>query len=76
MYLQNKSRGTEGPAPLMEQLAADQCSLTERVEFYEKELIGNSLHQNNYNITKTAQALAISRQTLQHKIKKYHLMRL
>lgn len=39
----------------------------------EKRIIEKTLTEKEYNITRTAQALKIKRQTLQHKIKKYNI---
>lgn len=50
-------------------------SLSEYLEDIEKQLIINSLNKNNYNISKTAKELKITRQALQYKIKKYELCR-
>lgn len=47
--------------------------IDEYLESLEKRIIEKTLHDNDYNITKSAQALKIKRQTLQHKIKKYRL---
>lgn len=73
-YIQNKRRTIIG-APLLpqENFFQQQYSLAGHLEHYEKELIRYSLQQNGYNITKTAAALSLNRQTLQYKIKKYQL---
>lgn len=73
-YMQNKRRAIIG-SPLLpqENFSQRQYSLAGHLEHYEKELIQYSLKQNGYNITKTAAALSLTRQTLQYKIKKYQL---
>ncbi len=43
------------------------------LEEMEKEIIFNSLENNENNISKTAEELGIKRQTLQHKLKKYKI---
>ena len=48
-----------------------ECGIDEYLSNLEKEIIINVLDKNNHNISKTANALKIKRQTLQHKIKKY-----
>jgi arginine utilization regulatory protein len=48
-------------------------SLEEYLSSIEKEIIGETLKKNNCNITKTAEELKISRQSLQYKMKKYKL---
>ncbi|GFN35983.1 sigma-54 interaction domain-containing protein [Tepidimicrobium xylanilyticum] len=47
-------------------------ALPEYLEGIEKEIIRKSLDANDYNISQTAKALGIKRQTLQYKIKKYY----
>jgi len=51
-------------------------SLAQCLEHYERELIKQSLHQSGYNITKAADFLGLSRQSLQYKMKKYHFQSL
>ncbi|AIY06819.1 hypothetical protein Plano_2854 [Planococcus sp. PAMC 21323] len=48
-------------------------SLTNQVENFEKQLILNVLKKTNYHITKTADNLGISRQSLNYKIRKYDI---
>lgn len=48
-------------------------SLKQTLEEVEKDIILNALKQTNWNITKTAEIIAIPRQTLQYKIKKNNL---
>lgn len=73
-YIQNKRRAIIGSPPLpQESISLKQYSLAGHLEYYEKELIRYSLQQNGYNITKTAAALSLNRQTLQYKMKKYQL---
>lgn len=47
--------------------------LVKNIGNYEKKLIEEALDENNYNITKTAKILNITRQSLHGKIKKYNL---
>lgn len=49
------------------------ASLKERMDSYERAILIQALSENNKNVTITAGKLQISRQALQHKIKKYHL---
>ena len=49
-------------------------SLLEHLENIEKDIIAEALEKNNYNISKTSNELKITRQNLQHKIKKYKLL--
>ncbi len=48
-------------------------SIDEYLEKLEKHIIEKALTEYDYNITRTAKALKIKRQTLQHKIKKYNI---
>lgn len=52
---------------------ADGAGLKERMEAYEREILAKALAENRGNVTVTAGKLQITRQALQHKIKKYHL---
>ncbi len=45
----------------------------ETIQNFEKEIIKKALEQNNYNITKTAKKLKISRQHLYNRIKKFDI---
>lgn len=47
--------------------------LKEALHAYEKEILLTVLHENCYNISKSARVLGISRQNLQHKIKRHHI---
>lgn len=47
--------------------------LDEILSSIEEELIINAFNENAYNITRTAKKLGITRQNLQHKIKKYKI---
>jgi arginine utilization regulatory protein len=54
-----------------EMFNTDNSSLHEYINEIEKKIIMNMLKQNENNITVTAKKLGVSRQNLQHKIKKY-----
>ena len=47
--------------------------LKEALHAYEKKLLLDVLAENCYNISKSARIMGISRQNLQHKIKRYHI---
>ena len=47
--------------------------LPDMINEYEKEIIINTLNDNNWNITKAAEKLGIKRQSLQYRIDKYGL---
>ncbi len=49
------------------------AGLKESMEAYERELLARALAENQGNVTATARKLQITRQALQHKIKKYQL---
>lgn len=49
-------------------------SLQSIMDSYECEVINNALKHYNYNVSKTAQALDIRRQSLQYRIKKYGII--
>lgn len=51
-----------------------EISLSDYLEKIEMKVIRNSLNKNNKNITKTANDLKMTRQNLQHKLKKYKLL--
>jgi DNA-binding NtrC family response regulator len=48
-------------------------SLKQDIEFIERSTIEQTLKNHNYNITRTAETLGLSRQGLHNKLKKYHL---
>ena len=49
-------------------------SLDKQIEALEKEIMSKAIVRNRYNVTKTAEELKISRQTLYNKLKKYDLL--
>ena len=49
-------------------------SLEAQLEVPEKEIVSQAIRRNRYNISKTANELKISRQTLYNKLKKYELL--
>lgn len=51
----------------------DKGKLKDSLEEFEKKIIYNHLKENKYNITKTAEELGISRQSLQYRIKKCNI---
>lgn len=51
-----------------------EISLSDYLEKIETQIIKNSFIKNNNNITKTANDLKMSRQNLQHKLKRYKLL--
>ncbi|MEW6455658.1 MAG: sigma 54-interacting transcriptional regulator [Acidobacteriota bacterium] len=55
------------------QLIPEELSLNERIKIYEREEIIKSLKETNWNVSKAAEKLQISRQDLQYKIKKYKI---
>lgn len=54
--------------------APAQINLEEQLGKYERALIERALCRNEYNITKTADSLSLSRQALQYKLKKYKIL--
>ena len=52
---------------------SEPAGLKERLDAYERELLSAALLESNGNVTAAARALSITRQSLQHKIKKYQL---
>lgn len=72
--------GTAGPANdssvrLTGVAPTAETSLSDQVAMTEKEIIEQTLLQNNFSKTRTAQALGISRVTLYNKLKKYDVGR-
>lgn len=55
------------------EMAETPFSLTEQVEAFEKAIIHRVLKKTNYHVTNSAEALGLSRQSLNYKIKKYDL---
>ena len=51
----------------------ENMDLKNTLDQYEKDLIEAALEKNNFNITRTAETLNITRQSLHHKINKYEL---
>jgi len=54
-------------------LAKDQCAHANVIDLVEEALITRALQECEYNQVRTARMLGISRNTLRHRIKKYHL---
>jgi transcriptional regulator with PAS, ATPase and Fis domain len=52
---------------------ADSMELTDQMATTEKDLIEQALIRNNYNRTRTAKELGVSRVTLYNKMKRYGL---
>ena len=66
---------TNDPTVKLESRAVDQTSLelTDQMATTEKDLIEQALIRNNYNRTRTAKELGVSRVTLYNKMKRYRL---
>lgn len=56
-----------------QEIIADNCSLKDRLEFKEKQLIKEALRDSEENVTRAAELLKIPRQTLQYKINKLEI---
>ena len=56
-----------------EKFESPDVSVGMTLEDMEKQLILKTLQQTNYNVTKSAKMLGISRRTLQNKMKKYEM---
>ena len=72
-YIQSRLQYTQGeylPKSMLETYAT-QTNLSEQLEHYERELIEQALQHSQYNISKAAESLGVSRQALQYKLKKY-----
>jgi DNA-binding NtrC family response regulator len=69
----NEGRPVENP--LDDAGTASASLLGRQVAFSEREIIEQTLFQNNYSRTRTAKALGISRVTLYNKMKKYGMSR-
>jgi arginine utilization regulatory protein len=48
-------------------------SLKEQMEYFEKSYIEHVLKNNDYNITRAADVLGLSRQSLQYRMKKLNI---
>jgi len=59
--------------PEILRLADDQATPVDIMDLVEEALISRALQEGDYNQVRTAQRLGISRNTLRHRIKKYHL---
>lgn len=62
------------PEPDYSEYMVTGSSLATQLETLEQTIIKSSFEKNRFNITKTAQELSISRQTLYNKLKKYGLL--
>lgn len=72
-YIQSRLQYTQGeylPKSTSETYTT-QTNLSEQLEHYERELIEQALQHSQYNISKAAESLDVSRQALQYKLKKY-----
>jgi transcriptional regulator with PAS, ATPase and Fis domain len=67
-YCENRQAGAENKAEL-----PDSGSLEERIQKAERQIIVSALKAHDYNVSKTADSLEISRRTLQRKIKQYQI---
>lgn len=87
LHLENKNNSTIHAAMLRKVLEPDSArsrsanindaeaepSLKQNIERIERYTIEKTLQEQKYNITKTAEALGLSRQGLHNKLKRYHL---
>lgn len=66
---------TNDPTVKLESQTIDQASLelTDQMATTEKDLIEQALVRNNYNKTRTARELGVSRVTIYNKMKRYRL---
>lgn len=70
-----RGREPAGPsAPLPKPIDFQNTSLQGLLDDYEREIITQALEHYGYNISQTAQALGILRQSLQYRIRKYGLV--
>ena len=70
-----RGREPAGPsAPLSKPIDFQNTSLQGLLDDYEREIITQALEYYGYNISQTAQALGILRQSLQYRIRKYGLV--
>lgn len=70
-----RGREPAGPsAPLSKPIDFQNTSLQGLLDDYEREIITQALEHYGYNISQTAQALGILRQSLQYRIRKYGLV--
>ena len=72
-YIQSRLQYTQGeylPKSMLETYTT-QTNLSEQLEHYERELIEKDLQHSQYNISKAAESLGVSRQALQYKLTKY-----
>ena len=63
--------GTNG----LPQLISGDGNLERRLQFAEKLILAQELKNNDFNVSKTAEKLEVSRRTLQRKIKQYHIVK-
>ncbi|MBI5043091.1 MAG: sigma-54-dependent Fis family transcriptional regulator, partial [Nitrospirae bacterium] len=66
----------EGRLDIISKALPENTGFTERVEYFEKEIIRQALEECSYNQIKTSEKLKINRGTLQYKIKKYNLQKI
>lgn len=62
------------PAPVLRAIDFSQETLQSLMDDYERQIIVQALEHCGYNISQTAQALGILRQSLQYRIRKYGLI--
>lgn len=73
-YIRNKPQfRKEGGMKKEETLVTEEETLDVFLQRVERGFLRNSLQKNDGNITKTAQALGMSRQNLQYRLKKLHI---
>lgn len=62
------------PAAALENIDFSRENLQGLMDGYERQVIAQALEHYGYNISRTAQALGILRQSLQYRIRKYGLI--
>jgi len=63
----------EGISDIIPKALPDNIGFTERVEYFERDIIKQALEKCSYNQIKTSERLKLNRGTLQYKMKKYNL---
>jgi transcriptional regulator with PAS, ATPase and Fis domain len=66
----------EGRLDILSKALPEDTGFTERVEYFERDIIKHALEECNYNQIRTSERLKINRGTLQYKMKKYNFQRI